>query len=264
VTVDYRFADGHYDRLPAMAAELAKRRVTVLVAGGGNLAAQAAKAATNDIPIVFNTGGDPVKTGLVESLNHPGGNITGVSMVFSELSAKRLSFLHQLAPNARLVGVLVNPNYPDAEQQLRDLQNASETLKQPIHVVRASSSDTVDGAFTEIASRRADALLVGNDPYLESLQVQIVALAARYALPAIYDARGFVGAGGLASYGASLAEAYRQVGLYVVRILKGDKPADLPVLQPTKFELVINLKTAKTLGLKVPDTLLTTADEVIE
>jgi putative tryptophan/tyrosine transport system substrate-binding protein len=264
VNVEYRFAEGHYDRLPAMAAELAERRVTVMIAGGGNQAVQAAKAATSDIPIIFNTGGDPVNTGLVESLNHPGGNITGVSMVFSALSAKRLSILHQLAPNTSLVGVLINPNYPDAKQQLRDLQDASEMLKQPIYIVRAGSSEAVDAAFKEIAGQHAGALLVGNDPYLESLQVQIVALAARYALPGIYDERGFVDAGGLASYGPSLAEAYRQVGLYAVRILKGEKPADLPVLQPTKFDLVINLKTAKTLGLKVPDTLLATADEVIE
>jgi putative ABC transport system substrate-binding protein len=264
VAIEYRLASGQYDRLPALAADLVGRQVAVFVAVGGNLSAQAAKAATSTIPIVFVSGGDPVAAGLVASLNRPGGNVTGVSWIATALTAKRLDLLHQLVPKAVLIGVLVNPKGYDEDLQRRELQDAAESIRQQTLVVGASTEADIETAFTTLVQRRADALLVGSDPYLASRRDQIVALAARHTLPAIYYMREFVTAGGLMSYGSSLSNASREAGIYVGQILKGVKPTELPVLQPTKFEFAINLKTVKTLGLEVPSALLALADEVIE
>jgi putative ABC transport system substrate-binding protein len=264
VVIQERSAEGHYEWLPRLAAELVGGQVAVIVAAGGNTPALAAKAATVKIPVVFLTGGDPVRAGLVTSLNRPGGNITGVTTVYSALVPKRLELLHQLVPKAAAIGALVNPNYPEADLQLRELQEAAATIKQQIRVVRADTQRDIDAAFASFAQQGTDALLVANDPFFESRGNQIAALAARHAIPVIYSGRLFVEAGGLMSYGASLTDAARQAGVYAGRILKGAKPADLPVLQPTKFELVINLKTAKALGLTIPPSLLLRADQVIE
>jgi putative ABC transport system substrate-binding protein len=264
LTIEYRLAEGRYDRLPALATDLVQQRVAVLVTGGGNAPAQVAKATTADIPIVFVTGSDPIRAGLVDSLNRPGGNITGVSMLLSELMAKCLNLVHQLVPNAALIGALVNPDYSDADLQLRELQEAARAIKLPILVVSASTEGGIDAAFAILAEQRAAALLVANDLLFISRRDQIVAQAARHALPAIYNTRDYIAAGGLMSYAPSLEEAYRQAGIYTGRILQGAKPSDLPVMQPTKFELIINLKAAKALGLDVPDKLLALADEVIE
>jgi putative ABC transport system substrate-binding protein len=262
--IEYRDAGGQYDQLPALAADLVRRRVAVIVASGGNAPALAAKAATADIPIVFGTGGDPVKTGLIESLNRPGGNLTGVSIVFTALMAKLLDLLHQLVRNAAAIGALLNPNYPDADLQMRELQEAAAAIKQTIHIVKADTEHAIDMAFASLVKQRASALLIANDPYFSTRSAQVAELAAHNAMPTIYPIRYFAEAGGLMSYGPSLADAYRQIGVYTGKILRGAKPADLPVLQPTKFDLVINLKTAKTLGLTIPDKLLAIADEVIE
>jgi putative ABC transport system substrate-binding protein len=264
VAMEYRWAEGQYDRLPALAADLVSRQVAMIVATGGNAPAQAAKQATTQIPIVFVSGGDPVRAGLVASLNRPGGNITGVTMMYSPLVAKRLQLLHQLVPKAVAIGVMVNPNYPEADLQRRELQEAAETIRQQIQVVSASALRDIDAAFTSLVERKADALFVANDPFFESNRDHIVTLAARHAIPAIYSGREYVVAGGLMSYGSSLIDAFRQAGIYSEKILHGAKPADLPVMQPTKFELVINLKTAKMLGLDVPPTLMALADELIE
>jgi putative ABC transport system substrate-binding protein len=264
LTLEYRTAEGHYDRLPAMAAELVRRRVAVLIATGGNEPALAAKAATADIPIVFSTGGDPVEAGLVVSLNRPGGNITGFSMVSSVLSAKRLSIIHQLAPGAAVIGGLVNSDYPDAAQQLRELNEAAAAIKQRFQIVSAATPSGIDSAFASLAEQRVGALLVANDPFFNDQGAQITALAAHYGIPAMYAQREFVTAGGLASYGPVLSESNVQVGRYTARILKGEKPADLPVVLADKFEFVINLKTAKSLGLTVPSSMQLLADEVIE
>jgi putative ABC transport system substrate-binding protein len=263
VAVEYRWANGHYDRLPALASELVRRPVAVLVATGIT-AARAAKAATSTIPIVFNTGGDPVKFGLVAQLNRPGGNVTGVASLGKVLVAKRFELLRELVPKAEAIAFLVNPNNAVADLDTSDAQSAAAALGQELIVVKAGDESEIDAAFAVIARERGGGLLQQLDPFLQSRRDQLVALAARYRLPAIYERRDFAVAGGLVSYGTSLRDALRLVGSYAGRALKGERPADLPVQQPVKFELVINLKTARALGLDMPITLLARADEVME
>lgn len=264
VVIEYRWAEGRYDRLPAFAADLISRHVAVIVAVAGSAPAQAAKAATASIPIVFVSGGDPVSAGLVESLNRPGANVTGVSWVATALVPKQLELLRRLVPDTAVIGALVNPNYADHDLQLRELQDAGDAIGQKIDIVRAATAQNIDTAFISLVQQGAGALIVANDPFFVSRRDQLVALAARHRIAAMYFSREFTAAGGLLSYGASLVEATRQGGIYAGKILKGAKPADLPVTQPTKFDLVINIKTAKVLGLTVPPTLLAIADEVIE
>ena len=264
VAVEYRWAEGQYDRLPALVADLVRQQVSVIVSGGGAPAVLAAKAATTTIPIVFTAGADPVGLGLVASLNRPGGNITGVTTLNTGLESKRLGLLHEMVPKATRIAVLVNPNFADAESQLRDLQEAAARLGVQLVVVRANAESDFDAAFSTVVRQQAGALLVSASPFFNQRREQLVVLAARHAVPAIFDWRDFAAAGGLMSYGTSLADAYRQVGVYAGQILRGAKPADLPVVQSTKFELVINLSTAKALGIEVPPTLLARADEVIE
>jgi len=263
VAIEYRWADGQYDRLPVLATDLVRRRVTVMAATS-TPAALAAKAATSAIPIVFTTAADPIAVGLVDSLSRPSGNVTGVNSYLSDLGAKRLELLRQLVPNDAVIGMLVNPNYPDAESQAKDVKEAARTLGQQVHVVNADSEGDLNRAFATFIELKADALLVSLDSFFLSRREQLVALAARHKIPVMYFARDFVLAGGLMSYGSDLADSYRQAGVYTGRILKGAKPVDLPVLQPTKFELSINTTTAKSLGLSIPDRLLALADEVIE
>jgi putative ABC transport system substrate-binding protein len=264
VTIEYRWALGQYDRLPALARDLVGLRVAVIVAVTGEPAALAAKAATSTIPIVFSVGGDPVELGLVGSYERPGGNATGMTILSAQLEAKRLGLLRQLAPHATTLGVLLNPNFPPYESQLRDLQAAAAAIGVQLPVLRVSTDREIETAFETVAQRRIAALLQGDDPFLNSRNVQVAALAARYAVPTMSDFREYPTAGGLISYGVDLSDSYRQLGVYCGRILKGAKPADLPVVQPTKFELVINLKTAKALGLDISPNLLAQADEVIE
>jgi putative ABC transport system substrate-binding protein len=264
VTIEYRWADNQIERLPAMAAELVRRRVAVIVATGGGPSALAAKAATTAIPIVFNIADDPVSQGLVATLARPGGNITGVSILSTELTTKRLDLLRELVPGGVRVAVFVNPNGPSADVTVREIEAAAGTVGLKIHVLKASTSREIDAAFATFVRERPDALFVGNDTFLTSRRVQLVHLATLHRLPATYSVREFADSGGLMSYGASLRDAYRQVGLYAGRILKGAKPADLPVVQASKFELVINLQTARLLGIDVPPMLLARADEVIE
>jgi putative ABC transport system substrate-binding protein len=264
VTIEYRWAQGRYDQLPALAADLVQHRVAAILAVGSTAPALAAKSATANIPIVFISGGDPVKAGLVASLNRPGGNVTGVSMIYSPLVQKRLELLFKLVPKTTKISALMNPHYPEADLQRQELQEAAAAIKKTIQIVDASSESEINAAFATFVQQGTDALVIANDPYLAGRHDQIVALAARHAIPAIYSGREFTAAGGLMSYGANIADSYHQAGVYTGRILKGEKPSDLPVLQPTRFELVINLKTAKALGLDVPPALLATADEVIE
>jgi putative ABC transport system substrate-binding protein len=264
VTIEYRWALGQYDRLPALAAELAGRPLVVFVTAGGEPAALAAKAATSTIPIAFVIGGDPVKVGLAASYNRPGGNATGISILTSTLDPKRLGLLHELVPQAATVGALLNPNFPGFEGQLKDVQEAARSIGVQIFALRASDDREVEAVFETIAQQHIRALAVGADPFFDTRRDKLVALAARHAVPAMYHFREFAAAGGLMSYGIDISEVWRQVGVYAGRILKGAKPADLPVLQPTKFELVLNLKTAKTLGLEIPPNVLSIADEVIE
>jgi putative ABC transport system substrate-binding protein len=263
--IEYRWAEGQFDRLPALAAELASRRVNVMVATGGGVFAARAMAGS-DIPTVFLSGGDPVALGLVSSMNRPSGNLTGVAMFTYSLGPKRLEVLREAIPNAKTIAVLTNPsnNVSGARSDLQSVQTTAQAVGQKINVVDASNAGDIDAALSAIARRRDDALLVMGDPFFNSRREQIVALAARHAIPAVYEWREFATAGGLASYGASITDAYRQVGVYTGRILKGAKPADLPIMQTVKIELVLNLKTAKALGVTFPITLLGRADEVIE
>jgi putative ABC transport system substrate-binding protein len=255
VSIEYRWAEGHYEQLTEMAAELVARKVDVIVAAGGNAPAQAAKSATDTTPIVFISGGDPVRGGLVAHLNRPEGNVTGVTMTFSAVVAKRLELLHKLVPNAATIGVLVNPNYPEADFQRREVQESANAMGQQIHVINAGTTADIDAAFATLVQRGVSALFVANDPFFNSRRDQLVTLAARHAIPAIYDTREFTAAGGLMSYGSSIVDAFYQAGMYTGKILKGARLGDLPVMQATKFELVINLKTAKALGLDIPPTL---------
>jgi putative ABC transport system substrate-binding protein len=262
VTIEYRWADGQYDRLSALAVDLVHLRVSVILAAGRS--GLTAKAATTTIPIVFTHGGDPVQEGLVASLNRPGGNATGVVFFSSVLGAKRLELLRQLVPKATTFGVLVIPNIPETQAERRDLKAAAQTIEQQVIILDVRSDRDIETAFATFVQRGVGALLGGAGPFLLSHRERIVALAARHAMPAIYSNREYVVAGGLMSYGTSITDGYRQAGIYAGRILKGEKPADLPIVQSTKFELVINLKTAKSLGLAVPQNLLVAADEVIE
>ena len=264
VAIEYRWAMGQYDRMPAMAAELARLPLAVLVTAGGEPAALAAKAATATIPIVFVIGGDPVKAGLVASYNRPGGNATGTSILTPTMEAKRVGLLHELVLRATRIAVLLNPNFPPFEGQERDVQEAGRALGIDIHVLRASSDREIEAAFESMAHQRISAVLTGSDPFFDSRRDQLVTLAARQMMPTLYHFREFAAAGGLVSYGVDISDSHRQMGVYVGQILKGAKPAELPVLQPTKLELVINMKTARALGLQVPDKLLALADKVIE
>jgi len=263
VTIQYRTAEGQYERLPALVSELVAGKANVIVALASP-ASMAAKTVSSTVPVVFAIAGDPVALGLVASLNRPGGNITGATFLSIELTAKQLELLHELSPNTRTVGFLINPEVPDLEAQTTRAQAAARSLGLALQVVNARAEDDFEAAFVALAEQHAGALLVGGDEFLISQSARIAELAARHKLPTLAGLRVFPARGGLASYGASLAEALHQAGLYVGRILNGNKPADLPVVQATKFELVINLKTAKALGLAVPPLLLATADEVIE
>jgi putative tryptophan/tyrosine transport system substrate-binding protein len=262
VTVEYRWAEGQNDRLPVLAADLVRRGVTVIAAN--SQATAAAKAATTTIPIVFITGADPVQVGFVASLNRPGGNLTGVTSLDVELNGKRLELLHELLPKAGALAALVNPTFPDSDIISKHLQAAASTMGLQLHILHASTQRNIDTVFTTLARLQASGLVIGNDPFFTSWSERLAALALRHGVAAIYEFRAFAAAGGLMSYGGRITDLYRLLGVYAGRILNGQKPADLPVQQTTKFELVINLKTAEALGLQIPDKLLALADEVIE
>jgi len=265
VAIEYRWAENQFDRLPALAADLVRRQVAVIVASGGPAAAFAAKAATTTIPIVFSSADDPVRRGLVASIARPGGNLTGINFFNNELAAKQLELLRELAPAATRVAVLVNPaSAMNTESTLREVESAARAMRLQIQVINASTSREIDAAFATLLRDRPDALFVNGDPFLNARRVQLALLAGRYGVPAIYSTREYAEAGGLMSYGSDITDAYRQKGLYVGRILKGAKPADMPVVQASKFELVINAQTARMLGIVVPPSLLARADEVIE
>jgi putative ABC transport system substrate-binding protein len=264
VSIESQWADGQYDRLPAQAADFVRRNVALIVAVGAVQAILAAKAATSTIPVVFHTGNDPVRLGLVASLNRPGGNLTGTSSLNEQIESKRVEILDQLVPKGAILAMLVNPNAASIELQIKEVEAAARALGHELHTLKATNADEIDSAFSTHAQRGYGALLLGSDPFLASKGDQIVALAERYKIPTLSYGREFTAAGGLVSYGASIANAYRQTGVYAGRILKGEKPGDLPVTQATKIDLVLNLKTAKALGIEFPDRLIALADEVIE
>jgi putative ABC transport system substrate-binding protein len=264
VSIEYRWAEGHYDRLPAMAVEFVTRQVAVIAAVGGEPSGLAAKAATTTIPIVCSLGGDAVKAGLVTQLNRPSGNITAVSIIGSEMGPKRLELAHQLVPNANAAAVLINPKYSPGLAEARDMEAAAHSLGLQVAVLEASSASEIDSAFAALAQQKMHPLIINTDPFLLGQRQQIVQLAARHNIPTLYFLREFVDAGGLISYGPSVAKSYRQAGIYVGRVLRGEKVGELPVVQPTKFDLVINLRTAGALGFEIPTNLLVAADEVIE
>ena len=264
VRVEFRWAEGHYDRLPGLAAELVQQKVAVIIAAGGSDPGRAAKAATSSIPIVFITATDPVRTGLVASLSRPEANVTGISMIGSALEAKRLELLHELVPQASTIGALINPNYPAAKLQTQEVQEAAARLGVQAVLRNASTETEIDAAFADFVQQKVGALLLGNDPFFGSQREKLAALAIRHRLPAISFRREFAEAGGLVSYGPLFADGYREAGVYAGRILKGARTTDLPVMQPTKFELVVNLKAAKAIGLAVSESFLLRADEIME
>jgi putative ABC transport system substrate-binding protein len=264
VSIEYRWAESHYERMPSLAVGLVRHQVAVIVATGGEMSAVAAKAATTRTPIVFASGGDPIREGLVTSLNRPGGNLTGIFFLTGAIESKRLGLLRDLLPDVQMIGALVNPNSPAAGVELTDISEAARAVSRRVVILRAGNEPEIEAAFTGIRERGIGALLVASDPFFGNRRDQIVALATRARVPAIYFAREFAATGGLMSYGANLADAYRQVGIYTGRILKGERPAELPILQVSKFEFVVNLKAANALGLASPPGLLAIADEIIE
>jgi ABC-type uncharacterized transport system substrate-binding protein len=264
VNIEYRWARGDYSRLSALATELVNLRITVIAATGGDASALAAKGATATIPVVFNMGSDPVRMGIVQSFNRPGGNITGSTILSQDMEQKRFSILRTTVPDVSRFGAIINPNYPDSPHQTRELEKAATDLGRQLFLAKASNDSELNAAFAALLREQVGALVLASDPYFDTRRSLIIAFAAQNRLPAIYQFRAYALDGGLISYGPSITDAYRQVGRYVARVLKGEKPADLPILQPTKFDFVINLKTAKTLGLTVPATLVAQADEVIE